>query len=785
MSQKKSSFSALALLLLIPTILALILIVASKKLGGGIKNGPNPDPVFVKQKNGPWEYKGEIKQGGFGVLLGKDKDRVSVQLAKGDYRLTVTAASESPLLQEETGSVVYRSSTEKTEYQYRLTKTGVKEDIVLQSASEAKTSYLYEIDLENLNYRKGIDGLWYFYDKANGNYTYPLFVIPKPFMADAKGQKSDKVTIDSLSKDGKEYLEVKADMSWLNDSSRAYPVKIDPSFNALDYPEKDKYVNTSWLKDWLMARPDYANLPIVGKDTHAVHFQKPDGNVQAIFSQEIIYMKDDFDEWQPFDRTLVPVGKEYTVAGTDLRVTKEGKVYPPDKSFSHTTTRIGIFDPEKKLFIPIANLGEGEVKENRYLSSAGDFRYEVEFGDKSIKEKLLLDKLPSVDLSANQWFAMETEVDSVSLPDGWTPEFVAHGYSFPAPFSWDANQSSINTQRYALNVNGKQYVYTGVPLEELARVSYPVTIDPDFFARAGDGHVRGWDNSNYTNARATADDIQFTSTTWNLGQRNLGVGTGGISVQRGFFSFDTSSLPDSVNILQVNLWMTVNWDGSYTKEFDGVIKKYNWGSYDPITTSNMGTVFGNSGTGCVAATADDNIWMNSASVTAGVRHQSGNLNTSWVSTTGNTYYCIASSRDISATSPTGGEFLQMWDNDYGLAQAIGLIVVYSPAPTSCRLEENADDSQITVKWNDNSSTETGYEVEKSTDGGAYSNITTTAASATSYADSSVSSGHTYQYRIRSAYSGSLYSEYCYTPLLSLQIGNFRFEKLKIEGIKID
>jgi len=106
------------------------------------------------------------------------------------------------------------------------------------------------------------------------------------------------------------------------------------------------------------------------------------------------------------------------------------------------------------------------------------------------------------------------------------------------------------------------------------------------------------------------------------------------------------------------------------------------------------------------------------------------------------------------------------------------------APTTCTYEATPSINQITINWNDPNITEDGYYIEKSTDGSAFSNLTTTAANAVSYADSSVSVGHTYQYRIRATIDAG-YSEWCTTSLGNFQTGSFKFEGLKMEGIRID
>lgn len=66
--------------------------------------------------------------------------------------------------------------------------------------------------------------------------------------------------------------------------------------------------------------------------------------------------------------------------------------------------------------------------------------------------------------------------------------------------------------------------------------------------------------------------------------------------------------------------------------------------------------------------------------------------------------------------------------------------------------------QLTVQWNDNSTTESGFKIERSTNGGSFSQIATVGANITQYIDSAVASSTTYSYRIR-AYNLTTTSAY--------------------------
>src|SRR5439155_20818104 len=57
-------------------------------------------------------------------------------------------------------------------------------------------------------------------------------------------------------------------------------------------------------------------------------------------------------------------------------------------------------------------------------------------------------------------------------------------------------------------------------------------------------------------------------------------------------------------------------------------------------------------------------------------------------------------------------------------------------------------SQVDLSWKDNSANETGFEIERSTDGTIFLPLTTVGANVTSYSDLAVIADATYYYRTR-------------------------------------
>lgn len=89
---------------------------------------------------------------------------------------------------------------------------------------------------------------------------------------------------------------------------------------------------------------------------------------------------------------------------------------------------------------------------------------------------------------------------------------------------------------------------------------------------------------------------------------------------------------------------------------------------------------------------------------------------------------------------------------------IAATVYYSILPAPSSLVSTLTGGSVKLDWVDNSSTETGFKIERATDGGAYSQIQTVGANVTTYTDTTVSANHTYLYRVRS-YNGFGDSDY--------------------------
>jgi fibronectin type 3 domain-containing protein/regulation of enolase protein 1 (concanavalin A-like superfamily) len=71
----------------------------------------------------------------------------------------------------------------------------------------------------------------------------------------------------------------------------------------------------------------------------------------------------------------------------------------------------------------------------------------------------------------------------------------------------------------------------------------------------------------------------------------------------------------------------------------------------------------------------------------------------------------------------------------------------APNPPSNLVATPLSQTTINLTWNDNSSDETGFKIQRSTNGGGFVTIFTTGAGATNYTDASAQAGNTYTYQI--------------------------------------
>lgn len=108
--------------------------------------------------------------------------------------------------------------------------------------------------------------------------------------------------------------------------------------------------------------------------------------------------------------------------------------------------------------------------------------------------------------------------------------------------------------------------------------------------------------------------------------------------------------------------------------------------------------------------------------------------------------------------------------DRGVIFPVGLYIL---APANLAILAGAD--TLTIHWQDNSPSESVYELERSTDGGPFAVLLSLPANVTSYTDTTVTPGSSYRYRVRgrslvavSDYSNEAVASLCSRPVFTLE-----------------
>lgn len=105
-------------------------------------------------------------------------------------------------------------------------------------------------------------------------------------------------------------------------------------------------------------------------------------------------------------------------------------------------------------------------------------------------------------------------------------------------------------------------------------------------------------------------------------------------------------------------------------------------------------------------------------------------------------------------------------------------------PSNCYIVESLTNDNLTLYWTDQSTTETRFLIQISTDSASFTNYAIKDADTTSHLDTNTASGHTYAYQVR-AEEGATTSDWCTTMTGDTLKGNFKFEGVKMEGVKIN
>lgn len=126
--------------------------------------------------------------------------------------------------------------------EYIVEANNIKENIIVKSPAQ---NYIFDftLHLNNLSAQMLSDGSINIYDPKTSEIIYS---IPKGYMFDSNKEYSDAVNYSLTDEgNGKYILSVTADATWINDTTRVFPVTIDPTIaSSTGSTVTDTYINS-------------------------------------------------------------------------------------------------------------------------------------------------------------------------------------------------------------------------------------------------------------------------------------------------------------------------------------------------------------------------------------------------------------------------------------------------------------------------------------------------------------------------------------------------------------
>lgn len=147
----------------------------------------------------------------------------NVENSIADFDIDNEEAGEA--LANTKSSVTYKDACDGTDIQYTVLPNAVKENIIVSSKEDLKSTYSFEFQIGTLDYILKEDGS---IDFTDGDKV--RFSIPRPVMTDSNyGLSYDVGVAISNNNDGTITLTYTPSKAWTDSSNRVYPVNIDPA----------------------------------------------------------------------------------------------------------------------------------------------------------------------------------------------------------------------------------------------------------------------------------------------------------------------------------------------------------------------------------------------------------------------------------------------------------------------------------------------------------------------------------------------------------------------------
>ena len=186
--------------------------------------------------------------------------------------------------------VKYEDVSENVDIEYIIEYNDIKENIIVNAVCDSYV-YTFSLETEGLVAAMGEDGAVYLSDDETKELIY---IIPAPYMYDARGEHSFDVSYTLKDEGEGEYsLTVTADKTWINSSERVFPVTIDPTVTTNTYTY-DTFIDAD------SPNSAYGSASLLSVKTNKkivfIHIQKPTLPSVATINSATMHVPYRFDE---------------------------------------------------------------------------------------------------------------------------------------------------------------------------------------------------------------------------------------------------------------------------------------------------------------------------------------------------------------------------------------------------------------------------------------------------------------------------------------------------------
>ncbi|WHX59892.1 DNRLRE domain-containing protein [Peribacillus frigoritolerans] len=136
--------------------------------------------------------------------------------------------------------VTFKEILPDVDFRYSVHGSAVKEDIVLHQYQNENT-FSFELKMKGVTPHKEKNGTIIFKDSKGKT----IWFFEEPYMTDAKGKYTEKVSLELRAEKGKTFVDVIANQEFLKDPKTEYPVTIDPTINDWDVI-RDSFIASSF-----------------------------------------------------------------------------------------------------------------------------------------------------------------------------------------------------------------------------------------------------------------------------------------------------------------------------------------------------------------------------------------------------------------------------------------------------------------------------------------------------------------------------------------------------------